>query len=56
MDSSTHSALSTGSRHRTDDLNVLSELIEAAKINPDAKKRLKKRKKTELKMISKYEK
>jgi hypothetical protein len=56
MDSSTHSTLSSGSRHRTDDLNNLNQLIEAAQINPDAEERLRKRKKWELKLIRKYEK
>lgn len=54
--SSTHSTLSSGSRHRVDDLNNLHTLIDAAQINPEAEQRLKKRKKWELKLIQKYEK
>jgi hypothetical protein len=56
MDSSSHSTLSSGSRHRVDDLNDLRTLIDAAQINPEAEKRLKKRKKWEIKLQTKYHK
>lgn len=56
MDSSTHSTLSSGSKHRVDDLNNLHTLIDAARIDPEAERRLRKRKKWELKLIQKFEK